>query len=140
MLFLLDYNGGFMFYLKRITLFLLILTFLTGLNACRNENQDGSISISSILKNPQRYNNQKIVVIGEFWGFEKDERIKEPPSKLGELWLLKDKTGAIYVGGYTGGLNPYNEVDLGIPVRLEVFVKISDSYVFLEVQDAGVLK
>ena len=129
-----------MFYLKRIALLLLILTFLAGLNACRSENQDGSVSISSILKNPQKYENQRIVVIGEFWGFEKDERIKEPPSKLGELWLLKDKTGAIYVGGYTGGLNPFNEVDLGVPVRLEVFVKISDSYVFLDVQDAGVLK
>lgn len=129
-----------MFYLKRFALLLLILTFLAGLNACRPENRDGSVSINSILKNPQKYENQRIVVIGEFWGFEKDERIKELPSELGELWLLKDKTGAIYVGGYTGGLNPFIEADLGIPVRLEVFVKIVDGYVFLEVQDAGVLK
>lgn len=117
------------------------MTLVVSISACTSETQSNQeVTIARILSDYDKYENQRIVITGEFWGFETDDRISPPPEKLGVLWLFKDKTGAIYVGGYTGGLNPYNEVDLGIPVRLEVLVKKSDNYVFLEVLDAGVIK
>ncbi len=126
--------------LKISTLFLMFI-ILISFSACQlKQKEPGVITINEILRNPSNYVGKKVIIYGDFNGFETDDKLKPSPESLGVLWVLKDKTGYIYAGGYTGGLNPYEENDIGTPVRVEAVLRERDKFFYLEIIETGALK
>ena len=73
--------------------------------------------------NPDFYKDQKVIIDGEFWGWNCSE-LGGPPVTRSD-WCIRDWTGSIYVTGMPPALD-FSE-DLGKRVSVTGMVKITES-------------
>lgn len=127
-------------YRNGLIIVLIAFIFLSLFLGCQNTKKEpGEITIGALLKNPTNYIGKKVIIYGQFLGFETEGKSK-PLESLGVLWLLEDKTGYIYVGGYTGGLNPYQQEDIGTRVKVEAIFREKRGFYYLEIINTIVLE
>ena len=63
--------------------------------------------IGDILANPAKYMREPVTVTGEYKGWQGEGY--EPPVTRSD-WVIKDKTGLIYVTGKSPGLDPVEDI------------------------------
>lgn len=92
-------------------------------------------SIGEIRESPHLY--QEVRIKGEFWGWRGD---CEHPKITTTDWVIKDKTGSIYVTGmWPDGLDPYN--DRGRELVVRGMVKVTEENIpYLEVRSIKVIE
>ncbi|GEM_PF-3671878 len=83
----------------------------------------GSVTISELTRNKDLYLDKTVVVTGQFQGWK---GVDSGPPVTRSDWVLKDKTGAIYVNGrFPPGCNPPDS-GIGKTVTVKGVLKVSE--------------
>ncbi len=116
---------------SRILSFGMVLFLLVSTAACTGSEEatgrDG-ITIADITSNPAEYEGRTVTVSGEYRGWEAGHG--SPPLTRSD-WVLKDKTGAIYVTGRVSpGLDPVE--DRGFPLTVYGIIRVRNNQAYIE--------
>lgn len=113
--------------MKKLASLTFLIIFVAGTASCSptNSNPDGiqqGIEIGTILKNPDRFKDRRLVVSGEFKGW-KGTCFSAPPVSRSD-WMLQDGKDCIYVTGTIptnmDPVNPHGEkVEINVTVGVD---------------------
>ena len=102
-------------------------------NSAEDEGKTGvvngeQISIADIISNPAEYEGKTVTLSGEYRGWEPG--YGSPPVTRSD-WIIKDKTGGIYVTAkISPGLDPVK--DRGKEITVQGMVRVKDGQAYIE--------
>ena len=77
-------------------------------------------TISAIINDPVAYIEKDIAIVGEYRGWQSEAGYGPPVTRSD--WVIRDKSGEIYVTGKLPGLDPVE--DIGKKIRVKGVVRI----------------
>lgn len=112
--------------------FLLFLLLAVSLSSCTSSATYWAteVNIADIKANPETYQGEMVMVSGEYQGWSSE--YGSPPVTRSD-WVITDETAWIYVTGKSPGLDPVEDVGMGIAVVGQVCEDNGQAYLKAEV-------
>ncbi|HPS42059.1 MAG TPA: hypothetical protein PK040_05600 [Anaerolineaceae bacterium] len=99
-----------------------------------------SDQVAAILSSPQDFTGKEVEIVGYFRGWDLLAEAGGSPPVTRSDWVIKDKSGVIYVTGLLPeGLDPSSKDEIWTIVRLRAIVETDGELIYLKANSVEVI-